>query len=126
MDYEITIETCSVGIIRVGLLFNVVLHFVWYCFYSSVLCCHGQTVCVEKNETLGGTCLNIGCIPSKVLLNNSHLYHMAHSNDLQARGIECNPDSFLLFLFVNSLVYLLVVRRVAATSLCSRVLVISI
>lgn len=25
-----------------------------------------QTVCVEKNDTLGGTCLNVGCIPSKV------------------------------------------------------------
>ena len=25
-----------------------------------------KTVCVEKNETLGGTCLNVGCIPSKV------------------------------------------------------------
>lgn len=25
-----------------------------------------QTVCVEKNPTLGGTCLNVGCIPSKV------------------------------------------------------------
>lgn len=48
-----------------------------------------QTVCVEKNETLGGTCLNVGCIPSKSLLNNSHLYHMAHANDLVNRGIEC-------------------------------------
>lgn len=47
-----------------------------------------QTVCVEKNPTLGGTCLNVGCIPSKALLNNSHYYHMAHSGDLNARGIE--------------------------------------
>ncbi|XP_059171813.1 dihydrolipoyl dehydrogenase, mitochondrial-like [Physella acuta] len=47
-----------------------------------------KTVCVEKNETLGGTCLNVGCIPSKSLLNNSHLYHMAHHNDLTNRGIE--------------------------------------
>ncbi|KAK7101520.1 dihydrolipoyl dehydrogenase, mitochondrial-like isoform X2 [Littorina saxatilis] len=47
-----------------------------------------KTVCVEKNETLGGTCLNVGCIPSKALLNNSHLYHMAHDKDLEARGIE--------------------------------------
>ena len=36
-----------------------------------------QTVCVEKNATLGGTCLNVGCIPSKALLHNSHYYHMA-------------------------------------------------
>ncbi|XP_013421632.1 aromatic-L-amino-acid decarboxylase-like [Lingula anatina] len=38
-----------------------------------------KTTCVEKDPTLGGTCLNVGCIPSKSLLNNSHLYHMAHS-----------------------------------------------
>jgi len=48
-----------------------------------------KTICVEKNITLGGTCLNVGCIPSKALLNNSHLYHMAHSGDLAKRGIEC-------------------------------------
>ncbi|XP_025106514.1 dihydrolipoyl dehydrogenase, mitochondrial-like isoform X2 [Pomacea canaliculata] len=47
-----------------------------------------KTVCVEKNDTLGGTCLNVGCIPSKSLLNNSHLYHMARHKDLQNRGIE--------------------------------------
>ncbi|XP_003407258.1 dihydrolipoyl dehydrogenase, mitochondrial [Loxodonta africana] len=47
-----------------------------------------KTVCVEKNDTLGGTCLNVGCIPSKALLNNSHLYHMAHGKDFASRGIE--------------------------------------
>ncbi|XP_070558884.1 dihydrolipoyl dehydrogenase, mitochondrial-like [Ptychodera flava] len=47
-----------------------------------------KTVCVEKNATLGGTCLNVGCIPSKALLNNSHIYHLAHSGDYQKRGIE--------------------------------------
>lgn len=47
-----------------------------------------QTVCVEKDDSLGGTCLNVGCIPSKALLNNSHYYHMAHSGDLTSRGIE--------------------------------------
>ncbi|KAK3779985.1 hypothetical protein RRG08_028412 [Elysia crispata] len=47
-----------------------------------------KTVCVERNETFGGTCLNVGCIPSKSLLNNSHLYHMAHGKDLANRGIE--------------------------------------
>uniref|UniRef100_A0A1I8BXS8 dihydrolipoyl dehydrogenase n=1 Tax=Meloidogyne hapla TaxID=6305 RepID=A0A1I8BXS8_MELHA len=44
-----------------------------------------RTVCVEKNETLGGTCLNVGCIPSKALLNNSHFYHMAKHGDLNSR-----------------------------------------
>ncbi|CAO1420308.1 unnamed protein product [Diamesa hyperborea] len=47
-----------------------------------------KTVCIEKAETLGGTCLNVGCIPSKSLLNNSHYYHMAHSGDLASRGIN--------------------------------------
>ncbi|XP_076469141.1 dihydrolipoyl dehydrogenase, mitochondrial-like [Babylonia areolata] len=47
-----------------------------------------KTVCVEKNDTLGGTCLNVGCIPSKAMLNNSHLYHMAKDKDLESRGIE--------------------------------------
>lgn len=47
-----------------------------------------QTVSIEKDPTLGGTCLNVGCIPSKSLLNNSHYYHMAHSGDLAERGIE--------------------------------------
>uniref|UniRef100_A0A8C9BER9 Dihydrolipoyl dehydrogenase n=1 Tax=Phocoena sinus TaxID=42100 RepID=A0A8C9BER9_PHOSS len=47
-----------------------------------------KAVCVEKNETLGGTCLNGGCIPSKALLNNSHCYHMAHGKDFASRGIE--------------------------------------
>ena len=46
-----------------------------------------KTVCVEKNATLGGTCLNVGCIPSKALLNNSHYYHMAKHGDLANRGI---------------------------------------
>uniref|UniRef100_A0A4W5JLP1 Dihydrolipoyl dehydrogenase n=1 Tax=Hucho hucho TaxID=62062 RepID=A0A4W5JLP1_9TELE len=47
-----------------------------------------KTVCVEKNPTLGGTCLNVGCIPSKALLNNSYLYHQAHGKDFESRGIE--------------------------------------
>lgn len=36
-----------------------------------------KTVCIEKRGTLGGTCLNVGCIPSKALLNASHLLHNA-------------------------------------------------
>merc|ERR1719430_3087948 len=47
-----------------------------------------KTVCVEKNATLGGTCLNVGCIPSKALLNNPHYFHMAKSGDLAKRGVE--------------------------------------
>lgn len=47
-----------------------------------------KTVCVEKEKSLGGTCLNVGCIPSKALLNNSHLYHQAVSADFKNRGID--------------------------------------
>eukprot|EP00667_Euglena_gracilis_P008560 EG_transcript_8679 len=36
-----------------------------------------NVACVEKRGTLGGTCLNVGCIPSKALLNASHHYHDA-------------------------------------------------
>ncbi len=36
-----------------------------------------KVACVEKRETLGGTCLNIGCIPSKALLVSSEKYHEA-------------------------------------------------
>ncbi len=41
----------------------------------------GQKVAVaEGRDTLGGTCLNIGCIPSKALLHASHMLHEAHEN----------------------------------------------
>ena len=46
-----------------------------------------KVTCVEKRGTLGGTCLNVGCIPSKAMLNNTHLYHMA-LHDFDKRGIE--------------------------------------
>ena len=41
----------------------------------------GQKVaCIEGRETLGGTCLNVGCIPSKALLHATHLLHETHEN----------------------------------------------
>jgi len=46
-----------------------------------------KVTCIEKRGTLGGTCLNVGCIPSKSLLNNSHLYHQV-LHDTKHRGIE--------------------------------------
>ena len=46
-----------------------------------------STVCIEKRGSLGGTCLNVGCIPSKALLNISHKYHEAN-HDFKAMGIE--------------------------------------
>jgi len=39
-----------------------------------------KVACVEGRETLGGTCLNVGCIPSKALLHASHLLHETHEN----------------------------------------------
>ena len=48
-----------------------------------------QVTCIEKRGSLGGTCLNVGCIPSKSLLNNSHLYHQI-LHDTKGRGIEVN------------------------------------
>ncbi len=37
-----------------------------------------KVACVEKSRTLGGTCLNVGCIPSKAMLDSSELFHLAH------------------------------------------------
>ena len=36
-----------------------------------------KVACVDKRGALGGTCLNVGCIPSKALLHSSHLYEEA-------------------------------------------------
>ncbi|KAL1311516.1 hypothetical protein AAFC00_001638 [Neodothiora populina] len=46
-----------------------------------------KVTCIEKRGSLGGTCLNVGCIPSKSLLNNSHMYHSI-LHDTKNRGIE--------------------------------------
>ena len=46
-----------------------------------------KTACVESRGTLGGTCLNVGCIPSKALLHSSHLYHEA-THDFSKHGIK--------------------------------------
>ena len=45
-----------------------------------------KTACIESRGSLGGTCLNIGCIPSKSLLNLSEEYHKVHN--LSNKGIE--------------------------------------
>ena len=46
-----------------------------------------KTACVESRGTLGGTCLNVGCIPSKSLLNLSENFHKAKKNFFN-QGIE--------------------------------------
>ena len=45
-----------------------------------------KTACIESRGSLGGTCLNVGCIPSKSLLNLSEEFHKA--KDLEKKGIE--------------------------------------
>lgn len=46
-----------------------------------------KVACVEKRATLGGTCLNVGCIPSKALLQSSENYHAA-AHDFATHGID--------------------------------------
>jgi dihydrolipoamide dehydrogenase len=46
-----------------------------------------KTACVEGRDTLGGTCLNVGCIPSKALLHASHQLHEAEHN-FAAMGLK--------------------------------------
>src|SRR5690606_5365789 len=52
-----------------------------------------KTACVEKRKTLGGTCLNVGCIPSKALLQSSEHYAHAH-HSFQDHGIQFKNLSF--------------------------------
>ena len=47
-----------------------------------------KTACVESRETLGGTCLNVGCIPSKALLHASELFEEAHHGVLAKWGVK--------------------------------------
>ncbi len=49
-----------------------------------------KAACVEMRGTLGGTCLNVGCMPSKALLHASELYELAHK-DFAKIGIEVQP-----------------------------------
>ena len=46
-----------------------------------------KTACIESRGSLGGTCLNVGCIPSKSLLNLSENFHKA-KKDFNKQGIE--------------------------------------
>ena len=47
-----------------------------------------NVACIDKRETLGGTCLNVGCIPSKALLNASEKYSDAASGKLGDMGVQ--------------------------------------
>jgi len=52
-----------------------------------------KTACIEKRGALGGTCLNVGCIPSKALLQSSHLYEMA-GHDFAQHGLKAGKLEF--------------------------------
>ncbi|MXO66086.1 dihydrolipoyl dehydrogenase [Altericroceibacterium endophyticum] len=52
-----------------------------------------KTACVESRETLGGTCLNVGCIPSKALLHGSELFEEAAGGTLAKFGVNTGKVS---------------------------------
>lgn len=51
-----------------------------------------KVACVEGRETLGGTCLNVGCIPSKALLHASHMAHEMHENFAKMGLMNAHAD----------------------------------
>ncbi|MBG6117485.1 MULTISPECIES: dihydrolipoyl dehydrogenase [unclassified Sphingobium] len=52
-----------------------------------------KVACAESRETLGGTCLNVGCIPSKALLHASELYNEAANGTLAKLGVKIDKMS---------------------------------
>jgi dihydrolipoamide dehydrogenase len=60
-----------------------------------------KTACVESRKTLGGTCLNVGCIPSKSLLNSSEMYHKLQK-DFDDLGIEVKKIKLNLSQMMNN------------------------
>lgn len=60
-----------------------------------------KTACIDKRGPPGGTCLNVGCIPSKALLNNSHLYHQI-LHDTKKRGIDVQGAEINLKQFMKA------------------------
>src|SRR6201990_1536688 len=51
-----------------------------------------KTACAEGRETLGGTCLNVGCIPSKAMLHASEFYGHAADGTFAKLGIKVTPE----------------------------------
>ncbi|MCB2076715.1 MAG: FAD-dependent oxidoreductase, partial [Novosphingobium sp.] len=49
-----------------------------------------KTACAESRETLGGTCLNVGCIPSKALLHGSELFEEAAHGTMAKFGVKAS------------------------------------
>ncbi|MEX2581826.1 MAG: dihydrolipoyl dehydrogenase [Gemmatimonadota bacterium] len=58
-----------------------------------------KVACVEKADALGGTCLRVGCIPSKALLDSSELYHQmlhkAEAHGFKAEGVSVDVGTML-------------------------------
>ena len=58
-----------------------------------------KVACVEKDPTYGGTCLNVGCIPSKALLESSHLFHKmkkeSAEHGVEVSGVTLQLDKML-------------------------------
>lgn len=58
-----------------------------------------KTAIIEKHSQLGGTCLNVGCIPSKALLHSTEIYHaIAHQsadNGIKVKGLECDIPTMM-------------------------------
>ena len=50
-----------------------------------------KTACVDSRETLGGTCLNVGCIPSKAMLHASEYFEAAAGGAMAKLGVEVTP-----------------------------------
>ena len=51
-----------------------------------------KTACAESRETLGGTCLNVGCIPSKAMLHASEYFNAAASGAMAKMGVKVTPE----------------------------------
>jgi dihydrolipoamide dehydrogenase len=51
-----------------------------------------KTACAESRETLGGTCLNVGCIPSKAMLHASEYFEAAAGGAMAKLGIKVQPE----------------------------------
>ncbi len=58
-----------------------------------------KVACVEGRGTLGGTCLNVGCIPSKALLHSSHMFaeaqHSFASHGVLVDGVSIDIDKMM-------------------------------
>jgi len=60
-----------------------------------------KTACIETRDTLGGTCLNVGCIPSKSLLNSSEIYYKARK-EFTNLGVETDNVKLNLSKMMNN------------------------